>query len=111
MQTVASRMLSWIVEMTLKPEIIWLFTGCVDEHMVIASASRVLEPSAAARDHVPSIGNDVLALINDDCRAFIVNSEIIAVGCDEFPIAYLDDRVTKPGLRFTVELAHSHMRG
>ena len=63
--------------------------------MVRAPASRVLKPSAAARDHIPSIGNDVLALINDDRRAFIVNSEIIAVGCDEFPIAYLNGRVTR----------------
>jgi hypothetical protein len=99
----ASRMLSWIVKVTYKREIIRLGTVSVDEYMVLAPTSRVLKPPAAARDLVPSIGNDVLALINDDRCAFIVNNEIIAVGCDEFSIAYLNDRVTWIGICVTGE--------
>ena len=80
---------SWIVEMTFEPEIIRFGNVIVDNYKVLAIAGYALEPSAAARDNIRSIG-DLNPILSYAHIAYIVNSEIIAVGCDEFPIAYLN---------------------
>jgi len=89
MQMDAPRILSWIVEVPFKREMIRLGNVIVDNYKELAPAGYALEPSAAARDNIRSIG-DLNPILSYAHIAYIVNSEIIAVGCEEFPIAFLN---------------------
>jgi hypothetical protein len=77
--------LSLLVEIPFKREVIRLSPGCVNVNMVIASPGHAFEPPAASRDNVPSIGGDMLTTNNYERFAFIVNGEIVAVCCGERP--------------------------